>query len=63
MYWCDSNLKLDNRPEDGKSAWDRLKDDYKKENPDVTLMGDKFLKPINSLIIPPKDYDNASSQT
>ena len=49
-------VKLDNRPEDSGSAWDSLKDDYKKENPDVTLMGDKFLKPINSLKIPPKDY-------
>ena len=49
-------VKLDNRPEDGKSKWDELKDSYKKENPDVTLMGDKFLKPINSLKIPPKDY-------
>jgi hypothetical protein len=48
--------KVDNRPEDSGSAWDSLKDDYKKENPDVTLMGDKFLKPINSLKIPPKDY-------
>ena len=49
-------VKLDNRPADGKSKWDQLKDGYKKENPDVTLMGDKFLKPINSLKIPPKDY-------
>jgi len=37
-------VKLDNRPEDGKSKWDELKDDYKKENPDITLMGDKFIK-------------------
>ena len=48
--------KVDNRPEDSGSAWDSLKDDYKKENPDVTLMGDKFLKPTNTLKIPPKDY-------
>ena len=48
--------KVDNRPEDSGSAWDSLKDDYKKENPDIILMGDKFLKPINSLKIPPKDY-------
>ena len=35
--------KIDNRPDSG-SEWDKLKDDYKKENPDITLMGDKFLK-------------------
>ena len=36
-------VKLDNRPADGKSKWDELKDDYKKENPKLKLMGDKFL--------------------
>ena len=50
-------VKLDNRPEDGKSKWDELKDDYKKENPELTLMGDKILGPSKSkLKIPPKDY-------
>jgi len=49
-------VKLDNRPADGKSKWDELKDSYKKENPDVNLMGDKFLTPANTLKIPPKDY-------
>ena len=49
-------VKLDNRPKDGKSKWDSLKDGYKKENPDVTLMGDKFLTPTSTLKIPPKDY-------
>jgi hypothetical protein len=44
--------KIDNRPEDSGSAWDSLKDDYKKENPDITLMGDKFLKKKNTLKIP-----------
>jgi hypothetical protein len=44
------------RPDNGKSKWDELKDSYKKENPDVTLMGDKFLTPTNTLKIPPKDY-------
>ena len=44
------------RPDDGKSKWDELKDDYKKENPDVKLMGDKFLTPANTLKIPPKEY-------
>ena len=32
------------RPDDGKSKWDELKDDYKKENPDIKLMGDKIIK-------------------
>jgi hypothetical protein len=31
------------RPDDGKSKWDELKDGYKKENPGIKLMGDKFL--------------------
>ena len=35
--------KINNRPEDSGSAWDSLKDDYKKENPELKLMGDKFL--------------------
>jgi hypothetical protein len=41
--------KTDNRPADDKSLWDNMKDDYKKENPDVIIMGDKIL-------LPPKDY-------
>ena len=41
---------------DTTSLWDELKDEYKKENPDVKLMGDKFLTPANTLKIPPKDY-------
>ena len=49
-------VKLDNRPADGKSKWDQLKDSYKKENPDVKLMGDKFLTPTSTLKKPPKDY-------
>ena len=45
------------RPSDDKSLWDNMKDDYKKENPDITLMGDKFINPGKSkLKIPPKDY-------
>ena len=38
-------VKLDNRPADGKSKWDELKDGYKKENPGITLMNDKFIGP------------------
>ena len=45
------------RPDDGKSLWDDMKDDYKKENPDIELMNDKLIGPKKSkLKIPPKDY-------
>ena len=45
------------RPEDSKSAWDDMKDGYKKENPDIKLMNDKIIVPKKSkLKIPPKDY-------
>ena len=45
------------RPDDGKSLWDDMKDDYKKENPDIKLMGDKFIKPNKSTLkMPPKDF-------
>ena len=36
---------LDNRPTDANSHWDTLKNKYKKENPDVILMNDKFIGP------------------
>ena len=42
------------RPENSGSLWDELKDEYKKENPDVTLMGDKFLKPSKKKLKIPK---------
>jgi len=35
------------RPDDGKSKWDELKDDYKKENPEIKLMNDKIIGPKN----------------
>ena len=45
------------RPNDSKSLWDDMKDGYKKENPDITLMGDKIIGPSKSkLKIPPKAY-------
>ena len=45
------------RPGDSKSLWDDMKDGYKKENPDLKLMGDKIIGPSKSkLKIPPKDY-------
>ena len=45
------------RPVDSKSLWDDMKDEYKKENPEVNLMGDKFINSGKSkLKMPPKDY-------
>jgi hypothetical protein len=45
------------RPTDDKSLWDNMKDDYKKENPELNLMGDKIIGPSKSkLKMPPKDY-------
>jgi len=50
------------RPEDAKSHWDDMKDSYKEENPEINLMGDKFInsgKPKlnkSGLKMPPKDY-------
>ena len=45
------------RPDNSKSLWDDMKDGYKKENPDLKLMGDKIIGPGKSkLKIPPKDY-------
>ena len=45
------------RPTDDKSLWDNMKDDYKKENPELNLMGDKLIGPSKSkLKMPPKDY-------
>ena len=35
--------ETNNRPEDSGSAWDDLKKDYKEDNPEIILMGDKFL--------------------
>jgi len=42
------------RPSDSKSLWDDMKDEYKKENPDVILMGDKFIKPSKKKLVIPK---------
>ena len=44
------------RPDNSKSLWDDMKDGYKKENPELNLMGDKFLTPTSTLKKPPKDY-------
>ena len=42
------------RPENAKSHWDELKDGYKEENPDVQLMGDKFINSGKKKLIIPK---------
>ena len=47
-------VKLDNRPDDGKSKWDELKDEYKEENPDITLMNDKIIGPKEKKLKIPK---------
>ena len=43
---CSGIIIPENKKPDN-SLWDDLKDDYKKENPDVKLMGDKFIGPKN----------------
>ena len=42
------------RPIDSKSLWDDMKDEYKKENPEINLMGDKFIKPSKKKLVIPK---------
>ena len=42
------------RPEDSKSAWEIMRAGYKKEDPDLKLMGDKFLKPSKKKLKIPK---------
>jgi hypothetical protein len=45
------------RPSDSQSLWDDMKDSYKKDNPEINLMGDKLIGPSKSkLKMPPKDY-------
>ena len=43
---------IDNRPKDAKSHWDSMKDQYKKENPNIKMMGDN-----NIMKKPSKSYD------
>ena len=60
---CSGIIIPENKKPDG-SYWDDLKDDYKKENPDIKLMGDSQLlmpKNINNedIILPlPKPVDD-----
>jgi hypothetical protein len=52
------------RPDDSQSHWDELKDEYKKENPEINLMGDKFINPGKSkLKMPPKDLYTTITKT
>ena len=53
VAYC-KNVKGEVNQEDySESYWDTIKDGYKKENPDITLMGDKLIKPKkNKLKIP-----------
>ena len=44
--------EINNRPDNSGSDWDSIKDNYKEENPDIKLMGDKFLKKKKKLKIP-----------
>ena len=46
-----SPTNSNNRPDNSQSYWDEIKDGYKKENPDIKLMGDKKI-----LKMPPKDF-------
>ena len=41
---CSGIIIPENKKPEG-SHWDDLKDSYKKENPDIKLMGDKFIGP------------------
>ena len=43
---CSGIIIPENKRPDG-SYWDDLKDTYKKENPDIKLMNDKFIGPKN----------------
>jgi len=48
---CSGIVIPENKSPDG-SLWDDLKDDYKEENPEVKIMGDKFIGSKKKLIIP-----------
>ena len=48
VAYCKNVIGIkDENPNDANSHWDSLKNDYKKENPDVILMNDKFIGPTN----------------
>jgi len=45
----------DNTRPDDSSLWDDMKDKYKEENPELKLMGDKFITNKKKLVIPNND--------
>ena len=47
-----SPTSSNNRPDNSQSYWDEIKDGYKKENPDITLMGDKKILKISGARYP-----------
>jgi len=48
---CSGIVIPENKSPEG-SLWDELKDDYKKENPEIKIMGDNFIGSKKKLIIP-----------
>jgi hypothetical protein len=52
VAYCKNVIGIkDENPKEEGSYWDSIKNNYKKENPDVNLMGDKFLDK-RKLVIP-----------
>jgi hypothetical protein len=52
VAYCKNVIGIkDENPKEEGSYWDSIKNNYKKENPDVNLMGDKFLDE-KKLVIP-----------
>ena len=52
VAYCKNVIGIkDENPKEEGSYWDSIKNNYKKENPDVNLMGDKFLDK-KKLVIP-----------
>ena len=53
VAYCKNVIGIkDENPKEEGSYWDSIKNNYKKENPDVNLMGDKFIDGKKKLVIP-----------
>ena len=53
VAYCKNVIGIkDKNPKEEGSYWDSIKNKYKKENPDVELMGDKFIDGKKKLVIP-----------
>ena len=53
VAYCKNVIGIkDENPKEEGSYWDSIKNNYKKENPDVELMGDKFIDGKKKLVIP-----------